>query len=338
MSKHEATTIIAAAELNYLLEDLNLSGPGQSSDALNSDDLAIVAAMDGKPVKAEIVTIADESAPVTKSERDGFYKRMSPTDAKDLQDAADRIRHMQKKAILEMGNELIRVKNAMSGHFDRWLKVEFEWSKSTAWNIINAVERFGSQPKVLERLPSSAVYILASKSTPDDVRKAVVQEVERGKRLSLQDVKERISAAKEDARIEKLVQREKQVIDRITKQEEEAAKVEALAWQQREQELRKEGQSADEIKDARKRWNSATERNARERARQQEQARNAALTQGERSQVEQHERFKIAEQQANAAVRYILDHFTGDADQLRTLLKGVQRYSFGDTMLRALND
>ncbi|KSV61488.1 hypothetical protein N185_10720 [Sinorhizobium sp. GW3] len=104
---------------------------------------------------------------------EAFYKPMDKAQVEQLQAVASRIKERDKAAragIIETGNDLVKIKTSIPGHFDRWLKLEFDMSKATAWNYINAAQQFGSAPKVVEALPPSTVYKLAAKATPAEVR------------------------------------------------------------------------------------------------------------------------------------------------------------------------
>ncbi len=94
-------------------------------------------------------------APIVRAEVEAFYQPMVKAQAKELQAVAARIKERDRIArigIIETGNDLIAIKDSIPGQFDRWLKVEFDMSKATAWNYINAAQQFGSAPKVVELL------------------------------------------------------------------------------------------------------------------------------------------------------------------------------------------
>jgi hypothetical protein len=50
-------------------------------------------------------------------------------------------------AVWEIGQKLVEVRSRLEyGQFRDWLKAEFQWSRSTAYNYINVFRTFGSCP------------------------------------------------------------------------------------------------------------------------------------------------------------------------------------------------
>ncbi|QNQ63356.1 hypothetical protein IB024_04990 [Brucella sp. 6810] len=192
----------------YILEDLDLNSapatqgePVQLLDILEELDKKI-AETEPQPVifaGEEIFAIGEDSS----TARSDFYKSLPENEAEQLQAVAARINHNRtsiKQAILDIGKDLIAIKNSIPGHFDRWLKLEFSWSKSTAWNYINAAQRFGDKPEVFEALPPATIYKLAAKATPEAVRTEIVAEIMSGAPVDAKDVESRIMEAKEEVR------------------------------------------------------------------------------------------------------------------------------------------
>ena len=88
------------------------------------------------------------------------------------------------QSIVEIGERLLDIKQRLGhGSFGAWLKAEFEWSQDTARNFMNVAERFGQNPKISEFAPS-ALYLLASPSTPDAARADALDRVDRGEKVT----------------------------------------------------------------------------------------------------------------------------------------------------------
>ncbi len=235
------------------LTDLDLSGT-TPTDA--------PAATNVVPMKTVVPVPAAPAVPA--SDLEAFYVSISKSDAEELRAVAARINERDRAmraGIIDTGNDLIAIKDRMSGHFDRWLKLEFGMSKATAWNYISVAEKFGSAPKVVEVLPPATVYKLAAKATPADLRKAIVLEIESGAVPTKNGVEERIAEARYQVAEAK---REKQKQDEAERQKQEDEK----AWRDHAKDLADDGKTEAEIEMVKKKWDTAKEakRRAKERA------------------------------------------------------------------------
>jgi len=270
-----ASNLATIADLDDVLADLDLTGPAP----------AVVPA----PV-APLAVVASVPAPATALEE--FYGSVDKAQAEELRAVAARIKERDRAAraaIIEIGNDLINIKDGMFGHFDRWLKLEFNMSKATAWNYINVAQEFGSVPKVVEILPPATVYKLAAKATPADLRKTIVLEIEAGTVPAKEDVERRILIARNEAaeaeRTRKQAEREEAEAER-QKQEDEKA------WQARAKELADAGRAEAEIEKERRAWDTAKAKKEREKDKRQ-QAKQAKWEKEERRREEwyaEHER------------------------------------------------
>ena len=68
--------------------------------------------------------------------------------------------------IIEIGRDLIVVREAMPGTFLEWIEAEFSMGKSTAYKFIQAAENVGDRLPPDGSLPTTVLYALASPSTP----------------------------------------------------------------------------------------------------------------------------------------------------------------------------
>lgn len=119
-----------------------------------------------------------------------------PDDKRSNVEAATRRLHTLERrtseAIIEIGKELIAVKADIGhGNFLPWLEAEFGWSYPTAARFMQVAERLGEISQI-ENFQPSALYALASPSTPDDVRVEFTELASIGKQVTHKDVQERI--------------------------------------------------------------------------------------------------------------------------------------------------
>lgn len=204
------------------------------------------------------------------SELEAFYRPMDKARAQELQTVAARIKERDRIArvgIIDTGNDLIAIKNSIPGQFDRWLKVEFDMSKATAWNYINAAQRFGSAPRVVEALPAGTVYKLAASATPEAIREKIVAEIESGAVPTRDDVERRIAVARNLAADE---ERKRKQVERDQVEAELQRREDEQAWQERANELVDAGKTEKEILKDRKKWDTVKEakRRAKDRNKQ----------------------------------------------------------------------
>lgn len=90
------------------------------------------------------------------------------------------------RATWEVGQKLVDVRNCLEyGQFNLWLKTEFQWSRSTAYNYINIFESFGSCPNFGQLdIAISALYLLAAPSTPETAREEALERAVEGETIS----------------------------------------------------------------------------------------------------------------------------------------------------------
>ncbi len=90
------------------------------------------------------------------------------------------------QAAWEIGQRLFEVRDRLGyGRFYSWLKVEFEWSPRTAYNYISIFESFRSCATFSQmEIATSALYLLASPSTPEEARKEALERAKLGETIS----------------------------------------------------------------------------------------------------------------------------------------------------------
>ncbi len=99
--------------------------------------------------------------------------------------------------LVGMGNDLLDVKASLPhGQFGAWLETEFGWSERTARNYMALAETFGRlDSATLAGAEPTALYLLASPSTPDDVRDDFIAKAEHGEPITVRDVRDALSDA-----------------------------------------------------------------------------------------------------------------------------------------------
>lgn len=129
-------------------------------------------------------------------------KRKPPTFGYAALDKTDRVVVEQKtveirdrmgqaaQTVVEIGERLIVVKEKLGhGHFGAWLRAEFDWSYPTAARMMQVAEQFKSINLRDLAIAPSALYLLASPSTPDDVREQFIEAATNGEKVTHAEVK-----------------------------------------------------------------------------------------------------------------------------------------------------
>jgi hypothetical protein len=133
----------------------------------------------------------------------GFnYAEVGEDVAHQLRTLAARVRRFQTTAIAEVGRCLSAAKEAIGhGGFEAWLNAEFAMSVRSAENYMSAAKFLAGKSATVAYLPPSALYALAAPSADEHVIAAVLEEVEGGKVLSANEVRERLNAAAKERKL-----------------------------------------------------------------------------------------------------------------------------------------
>jgi hypothetical protein len=118
-----------------------------------------------------------------------------------VQQRTKEIRQRLRRAaqdIWEIGQNLVDVRSRLKhGQFEAWLKAEFGWSHRTAYNFINVYEAFGNPAKFAGiDIAASALYLLATPSTPQNIRDQFVQRARAGEKITYKNVRNALKEAK----------------------------------------------------------------------------------------------------------------------------------------------
>lgn len=174
----------SSALSNIEIDDLDLSGAIEAEFAEDLD-----------PIDAP----ASPQTQIHKAVRlPGFdYSGLSSAVVKEAEAAATRIRDRLRESILTTGAELLDIKEKLGhGKFGKWLNFHFGWRERTAQNYMNAATAFASSPKIIDMLPASTIYKLAARSTPDELRREVTEDIAKGLRPTKSEVEKRIAETK----------------------------------------------------------------------------------------------------------------------------------------------
>lgn len=101
--------------------------------------------------------------------------------------------------IWEIGQKLVEVRSQLKGqgHFDAWLRGEFGWSRRTAYNFIYVYEAFPCEKFAQINIEPSALYRLASPSTPSTLRDEFIKQANTGVKVTHKEVLKAVTKEKE---------------------------------------------------------------------------------------------------------------------------------------------
>ena len=129
---------------------------------------------------------------------DGFYAGLNVETRIVVQQRTSEIKTLMRRTaqdIVEIGQKLIDVKTQLGhGLFSAWLRIEFEWSRGTAENFMAVALRFQNQKFSDFDVAPSALYMLASPSTPESARKEAMDRAEQGERITYSVAQEIVAA------------------------------------------------------------------------------------------------------------------------------------------------
>lgn len=129
------------------------------------------------------------------------------TNREMLRGAASKIKTAYQNVrleILRLGQELLTAKE-LAGHkqWGAWLQSEFAMSARTAQRYMSVAEAFPDlKNDSLSHLTTEAMYLLASKNTPEEVREQVLERVEQGESLDRKAVQELIETVRPREQVE----------------------------------------------------------------------------------------------------------------------------------------
>lgn len=132
------------------------------------------------------------------------YEALDFQQRSDIEQTTAAIKEKLRKAaqdIWEIGRMLSEVQSKLQrGQFDEWIKTEFDWSRRTAYKFISVYKRFDPSINLQEvNIATSALYLLAAESTPNEIREDFIQKAQEGEKVTHQEVLQVVREAKKKA-------------------------------------------------------------------------------------------------------------------------------------------
>jgi hypothetical protein len=141
---------------------------------------------------------------IAKSKAPRFrYSDVPSADRNQCEEAVESILGYQRRMasdVVAIGCLLLDVKEKLEhGQFTAWIKHYFGWAQQTASNMMRAGETFGKVPNFGDlTIDTSAVYLLASMTCPDDLREEILDRASKGERITHATVREAIDELRRD--------------------------------------------------------------------------------------------------------------------------------------------
>ncbi|ACB52417.1 unknown [Crocosphaera subtropica ATCC 51142] len=141
--------------------------------------------------------------PITSFDYEALEREQGQTIQQLTQEIRDCLRRSAQD-IWEIGQKLADVRDRLKyGQFDTWLKVEFGWSRRTAYNFISVYQTFGERANLAQvDIATSALYLLAAPSTPQKVREEFLQKAQAGQTITHKQLSEVIQKEKSQSKAE----------------------------------------------------------------------------------------------------------------------------------------
>jgi hypothetical protein len=142
---------------------------------------------------SELLSTKRAEHPSTLEEPGFDYTTLSPRTRVVVQQHANEIKSLMRRTvqdIINIGQRLIEVKEQLAhGHFEAWLRAEFNWSESAARKFMQVTRQFKSVNFTDLSIDASALYLLAAPSTPEAVRQEALERAGQGEAITHTKVK-----------------------------------------------------------------------------------------------------------------------------------------------------
>jgi hypothetical protein len=130
------------------------------------------------------------------------YPNLNPETLALVQEHTHEIKVLIRRTaedIINIGQRLIEVKKFLGhGNFTNWLKVEFNWSISTATKFMHVAEHLKFVNFTNLNISASALYIIAAPSTSKEARAEVLKRAVIGENITYTQAKEIVNKYKEN--------------------------------------------------------------------------------------------------------------------------------------------
>jgi len=131
--------------------------------------------------------------PITLEEPGFDYTILSSDSRTVVQQYAYEIKSLMRRSahdVINIGQKLVEVKEQLGhGHFEAWLRAEFNWGQWTARKFMQVTRQFKSVNFTDLSINASALYMLAAPSTPDSVRQEALERAGQGEVMTRAKVK-----------------------------------------------------------------------------------------------------------------------------------------------------
>src|SRR4051794_38530721 len=193
----------------------------------------------------------EKSRPTLPQFDTGFNYADLPRDvAGEARAAADRIKQHMRGAILEVGTELLRIKERLlHGTFGKWLAAEFGLTERTAQNYMSAAE-LARECETVSVLRPKTLYLLAALSTPERVRQDVLDRLNKGEHVRDAAITDAIAMAKQEAAQERQQEKERERLARLSPRARRSRASREAEWEQQKLEDQRERDKSREIASA----------------------------------------------------------------------------------------
>jgi hypothetical protein len=125
------------------------------------------------------------------------YTQLEPEIADKLRQTAQRVRAHKSACVLEVGGELLQVKDQLEhGDWGKWLERECELKERTAQRMMNAAKWMRDKSVTVTDLPTGILYMLTAPSTPPEIGDTVLSRWTNGEHIPPEEVAEMLKAAR----------------------------------------------------------------------------------------------------------------------------------------------
>ena len=141
--------------------------------------------------------MSGQDAPVVPLEPYGFsYASLDAGAAAVAREAAEVIQGVQRAFTLEVGRQLLRVKDALPhGAFEQWVRGVLDMKPRTARNCMKAARWLDGKPATVADLPPTLLYALADPAAPAEIVSSVVADAHAGTALDVSSIRAKLAAA-----------------------------------------------------------------------------------------------------------------------------------------------
>jgi hypothetical protein len=130
------------------------------------------------------------------ADKTGFrYSSLDPSIARFLKGQVQRINQTRSRSIINVGKDLLAAKHYLAhGAFVSWVEQEVGMPARTAQSYMQVAQWVSGKNAKVAHLPTSLLYILSAPSTPNSLILDILADVEAGKNVAVQSVREKLKS------------------------------------------------------------------------------------------------------------------------------------------------